>query len=56
MIARIIQWCVHNRAMVLLLTGFLVLAGAWSTFNITVDAIPDRSAAADGVCPSEMSA
>jgi len=43
MIAWIIRWCIGNRAMVLLLTGLLVLGGVWSARNITVDAIPDLS-------------
>ena len=43
MLAKIIEWCAHNRMMVLLLTGFLVAAGVWSTYRITVDAIPDLS-------------
>ena len=30
MIARLIQWCVGNRAMVLLLTVFVVAAGVWT--------------------------
>ena len=43
MVARLIRWCVHNRAMVLLLTAFLVAAGVWSARHITIDAIPDLS-------------
>ncbi len=43
MIARLIRWCAHNRALVLLLTSFLALAGIWSVYHITVDAIPDLS-------------
>ncbi|MCZ6851100.1 MAG: efflux RND transporter permease subunit [Planctomycetota bacterium] len=43
MIAKLIQWCVGNRAMVLLLTVFLVAAGVWSVFHIKIDAIPDLS-------------
>ncbi len=43
MIAKIIDWCIHNRAMVLLLTIFLIAAGVWATFTIKVDAIPDLS-------------
>jgi Cu(I)/Ag(I) efflux system membrane protein CusA/SilA len=43
MIARLIRWCAHNRALVILLTSFLAVAGVWSTYNITVDAIPDLS-------------
>ncbi|MBI1337749.1 MAG: AcrB/AcrD/AcrF family protein [Phycisphaera sp.] len=43
MIARLIHWCVHNRAMVLLLTAFVVVSGVWSAKHITIDAIPDLS-------------
>jgi copper/silver efflux system protein len=42
-IAKLIQWCVGNRAMVLLLTACVIAAGIWSSANITVDAIPDLS-------------
>ncbi len=43
MIARLIHWCVHNRAMVLVLTAILIAAGVWAARNITIDAIPDLS-------------
>ena len=43
MIAKLIDWCIRNRAMVLLLTAFLVVASVWAVFNIKVDAIPDLS-------------
>jgi len=43
MIAKLIDWCIRNRAMVLLLTLFLIAAGVWAVFNIKVDAIPDLS-------------
>ncbi len=43
MIEKVIDLCIRNRVMVLLLTGFLVLAGVWSARNITIDAIPDLS-------------
>ena len=43
MIRHLIIWCVHNRAMVVLLTGFGVFAGIWSARHITIDAIPDLS-------------
>ncbi|MCE5327806.1 MAG: efflux RND transporter permease subunit [Planctomycetaceae bacterium] len=43
MIARLIDWCIHNRAMVLLLTLFLIAAGVWAVFSIKLDAIPDLS-------------
>lgn len=43
MISKIIDWSIHNRAMVLLLTACLVGAGIWSVFTIKLDAIPDLS-------------
>ncbi|MCX5670235.1 MAG: efflux RND transporter permease subunit [Planctomycetota bacterium] len=43
MIAKLIDWCIHNRAIVLMLTLFLIVAGVWAVFNIKVDAIPDLS-------------
>jgi Cu(I)/Ag(I) efflux system membrane protein CusA/SilA len=43
MIAKLIDWCLANRVMVLMLTGVLVVAGAFAARNITVDAIPDLS-------------
>jgi Cu(I)/Ag(I) efflux system membrane protein CusA/SilA len=43
MIAKLIRWCVNNRMMVVLLTGFLMLAGVWAARHITIDAIPDLS-------------
>jgi Cu(I)/Ag(I) efflux system membrane protein CusA/SilA len=43
MIARLINACVRNRALVVLLILAVVASGIWSTFHITVDAIPDLS-------------
>jgi copper/silver efflux system protein len=43
MIAKIIEYCCRNRMLVLLLTGFIVLGGIWTIFNIRLDAIPDLS-------------
>ena len=43
MIARLIELCVHNRPMVLLVTSVLIGMGVWSTYNIRLDAIPDLS-------------
>src|SRR5215217_9366595 len=43
MIARIIDFSVRNRFLVLLLTGMLIAGGVWSTYNIRLDAIPDLS-------------
>ncbi len=43
MIDRIIEICAHNRFMVLLFTGILIMAGYHAMRNITIDAIPDLS-------------
>lgn len=43
MIGRLIELCIGNRMMVMLLTVFLVAAGFWSVNSINVDAIPDLS-------------
>ncbi len=43
MIARIIDWSLHNRLMVLLATVALVLYGAYAVRNTPIDAIPDLS-------------
>lgn len=43
MIARLIDWCIHNRLMVVLLTAVVIATGAYSVRSITVDAIPDLS-------------
>lgn len=43
MIGKLIDLCVRNRLLVLLLTAVLVAAGLWATSRITVDAIPDLS-------------
>ncbi len=43
MIARLIELCIRNRAMVLLLAAFVVLGGVFAVRNIRVDAIPDLS-------------
>ena len=43
MIARLIDLCIRNRLLVLLLTTVLVVAGVWATQRITIDAIPDLS-------------
>jgi len=43
MIERVIRGCIENRALVLLLSAALVLAGVWAVRTITVDAIPDLS-------------
>jgi copper/silver efflux system protein len=43
MIAKIIEFSIRNKFLVLLLTGILVGLGAWATYNIRLDAIPDLS-------------
>ena len=43
MLEKIIDWSVHNKFMVVLLTGFMILAGGYSLKNTPIDAIPDLS-------------
>ena len=43
MIARIIEACCRNRLLVILFTGFVVMGGVWTIYNIRLDAIPDLS-------------
>ncbi len=43
MIARLITWCIDNRFLVMILTTIAVVIGLWSTYTISVDAIPDLS-------------
>ena len=43
MIERLIDASVRNRALVLMLLAFLLLAGSWTVGNIAIDAIPDLS-------------
>ncbi len=43
MISRIIEWCAHNRFLVLTGVLLLTLAGIWSLDHIPLDALPDIS-------------
>lgn len=43
MIAGLIDWCIHNKLMVLLLMLFVAVGGVWAVYHIHVDAIPDLS-------------
>lgn len=43
MIARIIEWCAHNRFLVFTGVLLLTLAGVWSVAHIPLDALPDIS-------------
>ncbi|HMB19609.1 MAG TPA: efflux RND transporter permease subunit, partial [Spirochaetota bacterium] len=40
---RIIEWCIDNRLLVLILTVTILLLGIWSLTQIKMDAIPDLS-------------
>src|SRR5438552_196794 len=43
MIAKIIEFSIRNRFLVLLLTAMLVIVGVWATLNVSLDAVPDLS-------------
>ena len=43
MTTRIIDWCIKNRALVIILFLMLSLIGAWSVATVPLDAIPDLS-------------
>ncbi|MCC6238818.1 MAG: efflux RND transporter permease subunit [Phycisphaerales bacterium] len=43
MVEKLIEFCLRNRTMVLLLTLFLIAASVWAMLNSKVDAIPDLS-------------
>ena len=43
MLAKLIEWSIHNKFIVILLTLFTVVAGIYSLQNTPIDAIPDPS-------------
>jgi Cu(I)/Ag(I) efflux system membrane protein CusA/SilA len=43
MIAKLIEFSIRNKLLVLLLTAALVVAGIWATLSSSIDAIPDLS-------------
>ena len=43
MIAKIIEFSIRNRFLVLLLTAMLIGGGVWGVYNIRLDALPDLS-------------
>ncbi|MFB3902539.1 MAG: efflux RND transporter permease subunit [Acidobacteriota bacterium] len=43
MIERIIEWCAHNRYIVLMFTAAVVGLAIWTLYNQPIDAIPDLS-------------
>ena len=40
---RLIEWCIENRLLIIILTVTLSLLGIWSIYQIKMDAIPDLS-------------
>ncbi|MEJ2506877.1 MAG: efflux RND transporter permease subunit, partial [Ignavibacteriaceae bacterium] len=42
-IARIIEWSINNKILVIIFTAALILGGIWAIQNTPVDAIPDLS-------------
>ena len=42
-IARIIEWSINNKILVIIFTAALILGGIWAIQNTAVDAIPDLS-------------
>jgi len=43
MVAKIIEWSINNKFMIIILTTALILGGTWAMINTPVDAIPDLS-------------
>ena len=43
MIARVIEWSVRNKPLVLLLTAVLIVSGVWAAVHSSIDAVPDLS-------------
>jgi Cu(I)/Ag(I) efflux system membrane protein CusA/SilA len=43
MLARLIEWSLRNRGLVLLATAFALVGGGWAAQHIRLDAIPDLS-------------
>ncbi|MGN6725994.1 MAG: efflux RND transporter permease subunit, partial [Tepidisphaeraceae bacterium] len=43
MIARVIEWSVRNKLLVLLLTAVLIVSGVWAAVHSSIDAVPDLS-------------
>ena len=43
MIDRVIEWSLNNRFLILLFTGFLVIAGIYAVITTPLDALPDLS-------------
>ena len=43
LIAKLIEWSINNKFMIIILTVALILGGLWAMLNTPVDAIPDLS-------------
>ncbi|PKL89015.1 MAG: CusA/CzcA family heavy metal efflux RND transporter [Ignavibacteriae bacterium HGW-Ignavibacteriae-2] len=43
LIARLIEWSVNNKFLVILFTIALIVSGIWAVYNTKIDAIPDLS-------------
>ncbi|MBE0576825.1 MAG: efflux RND transporter permease subunit [Desulfuromonadales bacterium] len=43
MLEKIIDWSIHNKFLVVMLTVFIVIGGTYTMFNTPIDAIPDLS-------------
>jgi Cu(I)/Ag(I) efflux system membrane protein CusA/SilA len=42
-IAKLIEWSINNKVMVIILTTALIFAGIWAVANTPIDALPDLS-------------
>lgn len=43
LIAKLIEWSINNKIMVIILTAALIFGGVWAVVNTPVDALPDLS-------------
>lgn len=43
LIAKLIEWSINNKVMVIILTSALIFAGIWAVVNTPIDALPDLS-------------
>ena len=43
LIAKLIEWSINNKVMVMILTAALIGAGIWAVVNTPIDALPDLS-------------
>ncbi len=42
-ITKLIEWCINNKFIVIILTIAMILGGLWALYNTKVDALPDLS-------------